>query len=112
MKKTFLIFQSALVLLLISLNLDISHSETFKPIPEEVYDELCDFYDETSFECELKPSMLVWVDLNLDGEREILVDGRDISAYQGLGGYPTWLFNKKGASSLFLIVFGGVVLKY
>ena len=78
MKKTFLIFQSSLVLLLIFLSMNISHSETLKSIPEEVYDELCDFYEETSFECELKPSMLVWVDLNLDGELEILIDGRDI----------------------------------
>ncbi|MDX1776838.1 MAG: hypothetical protein R3297_09670, partial [Desulfobulbales bacterium] len=83
MKKTLLIMVNSLVLLLILLPMGISHSETLQPIPEEVFNELCDFYDETSFECELKPAMLVWLDLDSDGEKEILIDGKDISAFHG-----------------------------
>jgi hypothetical protein len=110
MKKT-LIFQSTLVLLLTFLNTNISQSETFKPVPEEVYDELCDFYDETSYECELKPSMLVWIDLNLDGEMEILIDGRNMLAYQSSDGYITWLFNKKENKFALLNRFWGYDIK-
>ena len=102
MKKTFLLFQGSLVLVLIYLSMNISHSEIFKPIPEEVYDELCDFYEETSLECELKPSMLSWIDLNRDGEMEILIDGRDILTYQGSDEYSTWLF-KKGETRFVLL---------
>jgi hypothetical protein len=87
---------------LISLSKNISHSKTFKPIPEAENDELCDFYEETAPECELKPSMLVWIDLNLDGEKEILIDGRDILTYQNSDEYSTWLF-KKGETKFVLL---------
>jgi hypothetical protein len=111
MKMTLLIVQSSLVLLLISLSTYISHSETFKPIPEEVHNEICDFYDETSFECELIPSMLVWIDLDLDGEMEILIDGKDILAFQGPDGYSTWLFYKREDKFLLLNHFRGYEIK-
>ena len=111
MKMTLLIMQSSLVLLLISLSTYISHSETFKPIPEEVHNEICDFYDETSFECELKSSMLVWIDLDLDGEMEILIDGKDILAFHGPDGYSTWLFYKKEDKFLLLNHFRGYEIK-
>jgi hypothetical protein len=93
------------------LTINISQSETFKPIPGEVQDELCDFYDETSFECELKPSMLVWVDLDLDGEMEILIDGKDISAFQGVDGYSSWLFYKREDKFILLNHFRGYDIK-
>ncbi|UCD65644.1 MAG: hypothetical protein JSW69_06400 [Deltaproteobacteria bacterium] len=111
MKKTLLLFQSSLVLLLISLSMNISYSETFKPIPEEVFDEICDFYDETSFECELVPSMLIWIDLNFDGEMEIIVDGRDILVNQMSGEYSTWLFYKRETKFVLLNHFRGYGIK-
>ena len=76
-----------------------------------VYDEICDFYDETSFECELEPSMLVWIDLNIDGEMEIIIDGGDILADEGSDGYSTWIFNKKEAKFVLLNHFWGYNVK-
>jgi hypothetical protein len=111
MKKTLLIFQSSLVLLLISLSMNTSFSETFKPIPEEVYDEICDFYDETSFECELEQSMLIWIDLNFDGEMEVIVDGRDILANQVSDEYSTWFFYKREVKFVLLNHFRGNGIK-
>jgi hypothetical protein len=111
MKMTLLILQSSLILLLISLSIYRSHSETFKPIPAEVHNELCDFYDETSFECELNPSMLVWIDLNLDGEMEILIDGKNILAFQGPDEYSTWLFYKREDKFVLLNHFRGYEVK-
>ena len=91
--------------------MNISHSETLKSIPEEVYDELCDFYEETSFECGLKPSMLVWIDLDLDGELEILIDGKDILSSKGPSEYSTWIFKKKETKFVLLNHFWGNEIK-
>ena len=91
--------------------MNISFSETFKPIPEEVYEEICDFYAETSFECGLKPSMLIWIDLNFDGQMEIIVDGRDILANQESDEYSTWLFYQREAKFLLLNHFRGYGIK-
>ena len=55
--------------------------------------------------------MLVWIDLNLDGEMEILIDGKDILAFQGPDGYSTWLFDKREDKFLLLNHFRGYEIK-
>ena len=116
MVKTLSVCQGSLTLLLTILFANLCYSSDVpKPVPQEVYDEICHedaISEELHITCNLEPSMLSWVDLNSDGTDEIIVDGNGISRLlQGSGGYPSFLFQLKNNQYVLINEFFGWGIK-